>query len=598
VSRARRLARSADGRVVGALALALTLLVALTWRKWGNPALDAGAELTTADQVAHGKVPYEDVRYFYGPAGLYALAFAFKVFGTSFTTAFAFGLAQTVAVLAVFHALAREWLRPAAAGLATGVVMAIGFSGTPFNLVLPHTNSATFGLLFVLLELLALARRRPLLAGAAAGVVGLTRPEFVLVAALAAVAWLVGTALDGDRRGALRALPRLALPALAIPTVVYGLFAAAAGTNRLLTDNLWPVDFIRIAGFRSQENWAPLTASSFASTAGRALVYCALLAAVVAAAVLWSRERGAGRLRALLPPLGAVLMLVVLDGGARAVGAFPAARGAVEHEAKHLVLGMSWLPALALAVAAWAGLRLARRRGPVLSNAWASDLALIAVAAVLGVRAYDAFNGEASYAPYYAAPLVLLAGILHQRIADRWPQGRHAALGALGAVAAGLAAYALVGLYSDNDIVVKTARGSYVSNGAAAPAVQRTLDLVERRTSPEEPILALPSDGGIYFMADRPPATYELMFLPGLLDSTADERAALARLRRERVRYVVLSARDFSPYGFRTIGVDYNRTLIAGLRRNSLTVAKFGDTQRPVAGSYPSDAFTVYERRQ
>jgi hypothetical protein len=110
-------------------------------------------------------VPYEDVRYFYGPLGLYELAGAFRVFGTNFTVAFAFGLAQAAAIFGVFYVLARQWLRPAAAGLATAVLLAIGFSGTAFNFILPHTNSATMGLLFLLLELLAMARGRAWLAG-------------------------------------------------------------------------------------------------------------------------------------------------------------------------------------------------------------------------------------------------------------------------------------------------------------------------------------------------------------------------------------------------------------------------------------------------
>ena len=45
------------------------------------------------------------------------------------------------------------------------MLLAIGFSGTAFDFVLPHTNSATFGLLCVLGMLLALARGRMLWAG-------------------------------------------------------------------------------------------------------------------------------------------------------------------------------------------------------------------------------------------------------------------------------------------------------------------------------------------------------------------------------------------------------------------------------------------------
>ncbi|HVR05197.1 MAG TPA: hypothetical protein VMS02_04090, partial [Solirubrobacteraceae bacterium] len=68
-----------------ALAVCFAALTALTWRRWGMPEIDAGAELTTAALVKHGALAYRDVRYYYGPLGLYSLALAFKVFGTSFT---------------------------------------------------------------------------------------------------------------------------------------------------------------------------------------------------------------------------------------------------------------------------------------------------------------------------------------------------------------------------------------------------------------------------------------------------------------------------------------------------------------------------------
>ncbi len=187
------------------------MLTALTWRKWGVPEIDAGAELTTADLIKHGAVAYRDVRYYYGPLGLYSLALSFKLFGTSFTTAFAFGLVQTAAIIAAFYALARHWLVPLIAGLASAVLLAIGFSGTAFNFVLPHTNSATFGLLFLLLTLLALTRERALAAGIGVGMVALTRPEFLAVAVGAAAAYVIADVAlcraarrRGGRRGGWR----------------------------------------------------------------------------------------------------------------------------------------------------------------------------------------------------------------------------------------------------------------------------------------------------------------------------------------------------------------------------------------------------------
>jgi hypothetical protein len=596
VARSRRLAR-ADALALLLLAVGFLLLLVLTWKKWGNPALDAGAELTTAERVADGALPYGDVRYFYGPLGLYGLAGSFELFGASLTTAFAFGIAVSAAIIGSFFALARQWLRPTVAAVCAAMTMAIGFSGTAFNFVLPHSNSATVGLLCLILALLALCRERPWAAGIAIGAAGLTRPEFFGVAAAAALVWLLAGLAGRSRRAVLADAVRIGLPALAIPLAVLGAFAAAVGADRLLWENLWPVDFIRVAGFRSQENWAPLTAASAVSTLGRLLVYGGLLAGLVSGVLIWRGRKGAEKAWGIVPPLLVVLALALIDGALRSLGLFEGAREAVEGEATNLTLGMTWLPALAIVTALATAVAVWRRDPPPLGRSWPDDAALVAVALLLGLRAYDAFNGEASYAPYYAAPLVLLAGILHQRIGACWPQARGAATAALAIAAAGLVIYPLAGLYSDNNTEVRTARGTFVANDASAPAMQQTLDLIAARTEPGEPILALPSDGGVYFMADRPPATYEVMFLPGLIDSKADERHTTARLEAEDVNLTVLSARDFSAFGFRKFGSDYDQLLGKWIQTGSRPIARFGDVTAPVSGSYPSAAFTIYERR-
>ena len=248
---ASRLSAAVGDRSVASLLIAcFALLAALTWRKWGVPEIDAGAELTTADLIKHGATAYQDVRYYYGPLGLYSLVLAFKLFGSSFATAYAFGLVQAAAILVAFYILARQYLAPLAAGLSTWVLLAIGFSGTEFNFVLPHTNSATFGLLFLLLMLLALKRERLLTAGAMLGLVGLTRPEFLLAGVLAAAGYAaVGWRVDG-RDQALRAAWRLALPAAAIPLVVYAWFAGRAGLGTLIHEDLWPSTFVKVGAKR------------------------------------------------------------------------------------------------------------------------------------------------------------------------------------------------------------------------------------------------------------------------------------------------------------------------------------------------------------
>jgi 4-amino-4-deoxy-L-arabinose transferase-like glycosyltransferase len=595
-ARVARVAGDVDARALAGLALAFIALAVLSRRAWGVPSVDAGHELDVAAVVAAGGTPYDDIRYFYGPLGLYSLAGAFAVLGTGFGTAFAFGLAQAAAIVAAFYALARRLLGVLSSFLATLIVAAIGFSGTAFDFVLPHTNSATFGLLALLLLLLALAGGRLVGAGLALGAACLTRPELAAVAVLAAVAFLVGLARQDGRREALTALPRLALPAAAIVAAVLGPLTARVGAERLFTENLWPVDFLRVAGFDSQHDWAPLDLESAVATLARATVYCALLSGVVGSALLSARRRGQGlgaRLAALWPLLAAGLGLLALDALWRATGIYPASRDAVEQESVHLLIGISWLPALGFAAAAFALVRLLRGGPPPLTASWGFDLALIAVAAALGARAYDAFTAEASYAPYYAPPLVLLLALLHDRLAQRRPQVRVAVNAALAAVAAGLFLYAQVALYPDDNATVHTPRGSFATTTAAAPALQGAIDFVRSHTAPGEPVLAVPSDSGFNFMTERPAPLYDAMFLPGLLDSRADELAAIARLRATDVRFVVVDRRRFSGYRYERFGVDYNRMLAAWLTGGRPPVAEFGDG-RWVGGTTPATAYDIY----
>jgi hypothetical protein len=592
-ARLARVAANRDVQALSGLALLLAALAALSWRKWGVPTIDAGHELTTAAAIVEGAEPYRDIRYFYGPAGVYSLAGAFELFGIGFGTAFAFGLLQATAIVAAFYALARQLLPVLTAFLAAAVLTAIGFSGTAFNFVLPHSSSATFGLLFLLLMLLALSRRRLVLAGLAAGVIGLTRPEFAAVAGLAGLAFLVGEWRQQGLTPALRALPCLALPALAVAGTVLGFFAWSAGAQTLFTENLWPVHFLRYTHYGSQSDWAPLDLASVVATAARALVYCSLLAAVVLAASGASAARTpAARLRALWALAAAPALLLLADLAWGVSSAFPGAREAVQEECAHLVIGMSWLPALGLAACLLAAVRLWRGEPPPLSRSWGFDLALIVAAAALGARAYDAFVTEASYAPYYAAPLVLLLAVLHQRLGERWPSSRQASLAALAGVAVGLTLYSQVALYPDDSAAVHTARGTFVTTPRSARPLQRTIDFIRSHTAPGEPILAAPSDAGIHFMTDRPAALYNVMFLPGQFDSRTEELAAAAQVRRSDVHYAIVSRRRFVGYGHQRFGVDYDRPFASALLLHR--VAVFGTPGPTPGGTTPSHTYVIY----
>ncbi|MFZ1996064.1 MAG: hypothetical protein WAU75_18275 [Solirubrobacteraceae bacterium] len=585
-----------DRTVVAVLLVLFAGLLALTWRKWGMPEGDAGAELTTADLVRHGAVVYHDVRYFYGPLGVYSLALAFKVFGSSLTVAYGFGIAQAGAIFGVFYVLARQWLAPLVAGLSTAVLLAIGFSGNTFNFILPHTNSATFALLTLLLMLLAMRKDRLVWAGVALGLVALTRPEFLAVAAGAGVAYLVAAWRIEGRTRAVRAAVQLATPAIAIAVIVYGYFAAKAGLHNMLFENLWPVKFLH-AGIHTESNWMPASIAGAFGLVARGVIYGGLLAGLVLSAEKVRDRRGLKRVMAAWPLAAATAVIVLGDGVLRATGLFSGQRLAIETEIKHLVVGMSWLPALGVGVFLWAVVQLRRRREAPLGGSWAADFALIVAAVGLGLRAYNAFTAEGSYAPYYAAPLVLLLGILHARIAAERPRARTAALGALGLAAAGLAAYSLVGMYRHLDATVHTPRGSFVTFASAAPALQKAVDVIDADSRHGSAILAAPIDGGMYFLADRRPASYELTLLPGLLPDKASQEQAIARLRKDHTSLAVIASRQLSVWDSGSFGTGYDRLVGDYLLASTTSRTIVGSLTQPAGGTLPSRGFEILRLR-
>lgn len=588
---ARRL-RTEDGRAIAVLVVLLALVTVVTWRRWGLPFFDAGLDLTVADGIVHGKVPYSDSRYYYGPLGLYSLAGAFAVFGSSLAVAFVFGYVQTVAILASFYALARTWLPATAAAVATTLLMAVAFTGSFFDYVLPHTNAGTFGCLLLILQVLAVTRGRYLLCGVAAGLLCLTRVEFVLFAAAVAGGALLGVLRESGVRPTLRAAVTIAVPSVLVPVAVYTPFALDAGLHRLVFDNLVPVDFARFGGAELQRGWAPLDVSSLVATAARGAIVLGLAAGLVLSVDMARTGRG---LRSAWPLVAALGSLAVAAALWRLSGVFPGARGAVTDEAKRLLLAMSWLPIPAVVALAWA-LRRAARNEPAPGAGWPADLALLAGAAAAGLRAYNEFTPD-SYAPYWAALPALVAVIVAQRVALHRPAARVAALAVPAVAAAALFLHAYVGLYSDDTATVSTPRGTFRWFEDGGPALERTTRYVARRLEGREPILSFPADPGVHFLSGHPSALYESTFPPGTLDSEADERRAIRVLRRRPAELVVIAAQRTDNYGFSEIGVDYTRILFGYLRANYRPAATFGDVNDPERDSRPGRAFTVWERR-
>jgi hypothetical protein len=552
---------SADLIAITGLALLVFFLTAMTWNAWGDIGSDTGYDLVAGARVAHGQLPYVDFIYYYGPLGPFLLGLAAWLGGGGIAPAIGVGLVLATAIVAATYALGRLLAGPSAAFLAAAITAPLAFGTSNYSYVMPHSESATLAILGCLCFLIGLAQfarseslRWLVVAGAAAGMTALTRPEFELAVIAGSVVWLAVR-----RRRKLPMLHQafaLAGPALGIPLVVYGAFLARISFHRLVYENLYPVDTLRSGGRTILRAHAPLTASSFASLGAKLALYAAGCVLLVFVAGRLDRNSRLGR----------VLAGGLLVGGVALVAVAAAKPETVRY---YLKFAYGWIPA-GIGVAAAILLFLAWRRDRPSKALAQVELAGAALLAVLAVKTYADFllYSHIPQLAIYAAPFAALFLVrLHLGYLARF---RNAAT--LGA--AWLAALALIGI----GLMVKDARAESASvrgpggvlkatpedAGLFQPAV-RWLDA---HTRPGEPVLLAPQLTSLYAIADRTDPLPEISLIPGALPKPADERAAITRLERLRVRAVITDERSFAEYGQTSFGVSFDRLVAHWIDRH------------------------------
>jgi hypothetical protein len=211
------------------VAACLLPLVGL-WRAPGPP-MEEGFMLVFPELVLEGRLPNRDFLHLYGPGGLWVLAAAYELFGTSLAVERTVGFAQHLGVALGVYALIRPWGRWVAAG---GGVIAAVIILTPHGLTaLAWVGAVALGLWAVRSGAEAVEadegsvrrRRQITLAGLLAGAAMLYRLDLVLAIGLAAT--VLATGLD-------RAARRRGLAALAIGLSPYLVHLVTAGPANVL----------------------------------------------------------------------------------------------------------------------------------------------------------------------------------------------------------------------------------------------------------------------------------------------------------------------------------------------------------------------------
>lgn len=581
----RALPVSADVAATALLVGLCAVLTALTWKTWGDLGVDAGYDLLAASRIAHGELPYVDFIYFYGPLGVGVLALAAWVSGSVIGAAIAVGVVVATLIVIATYAVARTQVEPLGAALAAGITAPLAFAPNNFSYVLPHSFSASFGILFGLVFLFAVGRyvatggeRWLLAAGTAVGLVTLTRPEFALATILSAALWL---ALRATRsRRAVREACLLAAPLVAIALAGYGPFLTQVSLHRLLFDNLYPVDALRGSGNVLLHSYAPFTLASFVHLGMKAVVYAIGACLLLVLARLVSRP---GRLRR------PTVTLIVTAGAAIVVASLLRP----ETLRYYLEFVYAWIPLGAL-VAIVILLARFRRQAP-----WSgADQVALAGAVVLFVLALKTYNAFLFHAPepqlaVYAAPFaaIFLARLHLQELVRPATTAAYV----LGAAWLAFLVFAGIGLtLKDAHAKSATVRGPA---GALRddPADQRVFDealrWIDRETRPGDYILVGPQLQALYILSGRRDPLEQLSLLPGSLGGADGERAAATVLDQKRVRLVVIDERTFPEFDQSSFGTSFDRLLAAHIEARYEKVALLRGT-----GGHPR-VLAVWRRR-
>lgn len=567
--RTSRLGLAINGDAVAVLGLAALsgMLIALTWGTWGDVGSDTGYDLIAGERVAQGQLPYVDYTYFYGPLAPFLLGFATLLGGGGLAPAIGLGLVLAAAVVALTYALARMYVGTTGAFLAAALTAPVAFGPSNFSFVLPHTSSATLGLLGGLAFLFGISRYAQtgrggwlLAAGGAAGLVALTRPEFAVAVLLAAGVWLALRRRSGG--GSLREIGLLAAPAFAVPAAAYGAFLVAVSPSRLLLDNLYPVDELRAGGNEILKLHAPLTASSFADLGLKLVLYIAGAAALAVVGRLFWRERPPSRLVLALGGVGIALVAVV--GLARA-----------ETVRYGLEFAYGWIPAgavLAATVLVW---RAARKPEGFDAAAQAAVVGTVLLA-VLAVKTYAGFyvHSTVPQLAVYAFPLAaIFLARLHLGELGAGRRGVYVA----GSVWLAFLTCAGIGLTLKDaraeSAEVRGAGGVLAVRPQEASLYQGALDWIAKETGAGDPILVAPQLTSLYTLSGRENPLPEISLLPGALPSAADERHAIARLEEAGVRLAVIDRRAFPEYGHTTFGGSFDRDLDSWIHQRFVLAA-------------------------
>ncbi len=587
-----------------AIILLFTVMLIASWQRWTQPLLDHGREMNLPARILAGERLYADAQFLYGPFAPHFNAMLYGVFGVHLSVMKTSGAVCAILILLMIYWLARRLMDEWESALAAGLVLVICALKSTANYVQPYAYAALYGLVFALAALacvvsylsggsptvregvdhtstpsltVGLPPRRSLklaLAGALAGLSLTSKPEIALAGLAAAFTALIVESVS-SRKPLWRDAALFALPVIVIAASVYGYILSRVPLRVLLEDNhvLFTAMPPQLVYFnRHISGLAQWPASLWFSLAGIGVfALWAGLCGVIGSIISWRKEpewRGVFK-------IGLIVTIIGAAWREAAIRFFN-----VPNDVTPFASAVFLLPIVLIVTS-----RRLRQAGNA-SDASSPDHRVLLVIAVFSLvlilRAILNVTTTGPYTPFFIPTLIIVYLYLLFRAAPALLSKpvsiqvniRRVAMLLVALLIAGMAINSAKRFRRLNTFTVNSPRGSFITTPEIGAPLVEAIRYVERRTKPDDYVLALPVATTINFLAVRRYPLREEIVHPGFL--TGDkELDAIERIKNRNTPLVLIANLDTSEFRDRTFGVDYNQRLMRWINENYHVTARF-----------------------
>jgi hypothetical protein len=198
------------------------------------------------------------------------------------------------------------------------------------------------------------------------------------------------------------------------------------------------------------------------------------------------------------------------------------------------------------------------------------------------LRAILNITMSGAYTPFLLPSVIIVYLYLLFRVAPNWLAKtesirvniRRVAMVMIALMIVGMCVNSTILLRRRNTFTVSSSRGSFTTVPEIGEPLQSAIRYVEKRTGPDDYVLAAPQGTTINFLAVRRYPLLEEIIHPGFL-AGEKELDAIERIETRKTPLILIANFDTSEFRDRSFGVDYNQGLMRWIQENYRLAARF-----------------------